>query len=33
MKGFKLKDGSIWTIISYDTKEGCEGENRKSDFS
>lgn len=24
MKGFKLKDGSIWTIISYDTKEGCE---------
>lgn len=25
MKGFKLKDGSIWTIIAYNTKEGCEG--------
>ena len=24
MKGFKLKDGSLWTIISYETVSGCE---------
>lgn len=23
-RGFKLKDGSIWTVIAYETVDGCD---------